>query len=282
MAAQLSELAKRIRSSASDEKRSLDDLDRLLRAIGWFDTFSKLNLSFGPTKIGLDQVNFFHLDEKKEIDRRLKAAFKFCGLSEEDPRHWRALLNALVTECFPKKGRAISRDHGSLFELLLEIHELQAANPKLTNAEAIARKLLRSPRFAKKYPTIGEVSSLTKLVRKAQDPKHNPYARYREEKDIALAAMREQYRANGIGEEAFERGVRPVVEIAMAVGSQRAQEEDLLEHLKKKHLEIKGSACSWEAEQQYRQIAKEALERQRREAPATLPDGSASLSRRKK
>lgn len=281
MAAQLSELAKRIRSSASDEKRSLDDFDRLLRAMGWFDSFSKLNLSLGPTKIGLDQVNFFHLDEKKEIDRRLKAAFKFCGLSEEDPRHWRVLLNALVTECFPKKGRTISRDQGSLFELLLDIHELQATNPKLTNAEAIARKLLRLRTFPKKYPTIKSVGSLTKLVRKAQDPKHNPYARYREEKDIALFAMREQYRANGISEEAFEKGVRPVLEVAMALGSQRAQEEDLLEYLKKKHLEIKGSACSWEAEQHYRQLAKEALKK-RREVPETLPDGSAPSSRRKK
>ena len=183
MPAQLSDLAKKIRSSASEQKRFLDDVDRFLRAMGWFDAFSKLNLSLGPWKVGLDHANFFHLDEKKEIDRRLKAAFKFCGLSEEDPRHWRALLNALVTECFPKKGRSVSRDQGSLFGLLLEIHELQAANPKLTNAEAIARKLLRSQRFSKKFPTTKKVSSLTRLVRKAQDPKHNPYVRYREEKD---------------------------------------------------------------------------------------------------
>jgi hypothetical protein len=261
MAAQLSELAKEIRSSALQEKRSVDDLDRMLKALGLFDAFSKINLSLGPLRIGLDHVNFFRLDDTKEADQRLKAAFKFCRLSAEDPRHWRALLNALVTECFPKKGRSKTRDEEGLFELLLNIHKLQTSNPKLTKAEDIARKLFRSPSFVKKYPTIKKVSSLTKLVRKAQDSKHNPYARYREEKDIALLVMRKQYLATGISEEAFERGVRPVLEIAIALGSQRAQEEDLVGYLKKKHLEIKGSACSWEAEQQYRQIAKEALEK---------------------
>ena len=262
MAAQLSELAKNIRSSALEEKRSLDDFDRMLKALGLFDAFSKINLSLGPSKIGLDQVNFFRLDDAKEADQRLKAAFKFCGLNEEEPRHWRALLNALVTECFPKKGRSKTRDEQGLFELLLDIHEVQAANPKLTDAKDIAKKMLRITSFRKKYPTINSAQSLTKLVRKAQNPKHNPYVRYREEKDIAMYVMREQHRAAGISDEAFERGVRPIVEVAMALGSQRAQEEDLVDYLKKKHLEIKGSACGWEAEQQYRQIAKEALEKQ--------------------
>jgi hypothetical protein len=168
MAAQLSALEKKIRSNASEEKRSIDDFDRFLRELGLFDILSKLNLSFGPSKLGLDLANFFRLDDTREIDKRLKAAFKFCGLSEEDPRHWRALLNALVTECFPKKGRSITRDQASLFELLLDIHALQANSPKLMKAEDIAKKLLRDRRFSKKYPTINSVGSLTKLVRKAQ------------------------------------------------------------------------------------------------------------------
>jgi hypothetical protein len=273
MAAQLSALEKKIRSNASEEKRSIDDFDRFLRELGLFDILSKLNLSFGPSKLGLDLANFFRLDDTREIDKRLKAAFKFCGLSEEDPRHWRALLNALVTECFPKKGRSITRDQASLFELLLDIHALQANSPKLMKAEDIAKKLLRDRRFSKKYPTINSVGSLTKLVRKAQNPKHNPYARYREEKDIALYVTREQYRAAGISEEAFERNVRPVLEVAMAVGNQRAQEDLLVENLKKRHLEIEGSACSWEAEQRYRQIAKEALKKR-----LELADGSAPSS----
>jgi hypothetical protein len=133
MSGQLSLLAKNIRSNALEEKRSLDDFDRFLRELGLFDAFSKLDLSLGPSKIGLDQINFFRLDDTKEIDQRLKAAFEFCGLSEEEPRHWRALLNALVTECFPKKGRSRTRDLESLFELLLDIHALQANFPKLTN-----------------------------------------------------------------------------------------------------------------------------------------------------
>jgi hypothetical protein len=72
--------------------------------------------------------------------------------------------------------------------------------------------------------------------------------------------------------------VRPVLEVALAVGSQRVQEDDLVDYLKKKHLEIKGSACSWEAEQQYRQIAKEALKK-RLQNSETLADGSAPSSK---
>jgi hypothetical protein len=59
----------------------------------------------------------------------------------------------------------------------------------------------------------------------------------------------------------------------MAVGNQRAQEDLLVENLKKRHLEIEGSACSWEAEQRYRQIAKEALKKR-----VELADGSAPSS----
>jgi hypothetical protein len=106
MPAQISELAKNIRSNAAEEKRSIDDFDRLLKSLGLFESFSQINLSLGPSKIGLDHLNFFNLDEKKEADHRLKAAFKFCGLNENEPRHWRALINALVTACFPKKGRS--------------------------------------------------------------------------------------------------------------------------------------------------------------------------------
>jgi hypothetical protein len=273
MGAQLSDLAKKIRSKAMEEKRSLDDNDRFLKELGLFDAFAKINLSLGPSKIGLDQVNFFRLDDTKEVDKRLKATFKFCGLNEEEPRHWRALLNALVTECFPKKGRSKTRDEESLFELLLDIHEVQAANPKLTDAKDIAKKLLRVTKFAKKYSTISSAETMTRLVRKAQNPKQNPYARYREENDVALCVMREEYRAAGTSDEAFE-SMRPMLEIALALGNQRALEDDFVEYLKKKHLEIKGSACSWEAEQQYRQIAKDALKK-RLEISGALADGSA-------
>jgi hypothetical protein len=260
MAAQLSVLAKNIRSNALEERRSLDDFDRVLRELGLLDEFSKLDLSLGSPKILLNQVYFFRLNDTDEVDRRLKAAFKFCGLSEEEPRHWRALLNALVTECFPKKGRSVTRDRANLFELLLDIHALQANSPKLTKPEEIAKKLLRSPKLSKKYSTI-KWAALTKLVRKAQNPKHNPYARYREEKDIVLHVLREEHRAAGLSEEGFERGVRPVLEIAIAVGNQRAQEDILVDALKKGHLELKGAACSWEAEQYYRQIAKDRLKK---------------------
>jgi hypothetical protein len=68
-----------------------------------------------------------------------------------------------------------------------------------------------------------------------------------------------------------------VLEVAIAVGNQRAREEDLVDSLKKKHLEIKGSACSWEAEQQYRQIAKDELKK-RAETSRAAADGSAPSS----
>lgn len=268
MAAELSELEKRIRSRALEERRTLADFDRMLTLLGLSEAVSQLNLSLGPWKIGLDHINFFRLDEKRSADQRLKSAFEFCGLDEGDPRHWRALLNALVAECFPKRGRTKTRHVEGLFELLLDIHELQAKNPKLTSAEAIATKLLRSSRFTKKYPSIKKVSSLTKLVRKAQDPQHNPYARYREEQDIALSIMREQHLAAGTDEQTFDNAVRPVLEVAMALGRQRSQEEEMLQHLKRKHIEIKGSACSWEVEQRYRQIVKQALAKRLNEAAA--------------
>jgi hypothetical protein len=279
MPAQISELAKNIRSNAAEEKRSIDDFDRLLKSLGLFESFSQINLSLGPSKIGLDHLNFFNLDEKKEADHRLKAAFKFCGLNENEPRHWRALINALVTACFPKKGRSKTRDEQGLLELLFDIHELQASHPTLTNAEAIAAKLLRSTRFRKKYPSITKISSLTKLVRKAQDQKHNPYAAYREEKTIAMSVMREQYLAAGNSQEGFERGVRPVLEIALTLGNQRAQEDALVDLLKERHLELNGSVCSWEAEQHYRKIAKEALEKRRgnEEIPNRGGEPSSSL-----
>ena len=41
MAAQLSSLVKKIRSNALEEKRSLDDFDRVLGELGLFDAFSK-------------------------------------------------------------------------------------------------------------------------------------------------------------------------------------------------------------------------------------------------
>jgi hypothetical protein len=261
MAAPLSDLAKRIRSSALEEKRSLDDFDRTLNLLGWSDAYSKINLSLGPSKIGLDHLNFFRLDHTKEADRRLKEAFEFCELSHEEPRHWRALLNVLVTECFLKKGRSSTRDKQSLFELLLDIHELQAKNPKLIKAEDIARKLLRSSKFTKKHPSVKKVSSLTRLVRKAQDPKHNPYTRYREDQDIVMSVERDQHLMTGMSGEGFDRALRPVLEIAIALTTQRAQEEILVEMLKSQHLELNGSTCSWEAEQQYRQMAKAAVQK---------------------
>ena len=255
MTEHLSKLAEKIRRSALEERRTVDDFDRMLKAVGLFDQLSEINLSvIGPWNIGLHQANFFRLNDTNEADQRLKEAIKFCGLCENEPRHWRALLNALLAECFPKKGRNKTRDEQGLFGLLLDIHELQGKNPKLIKAEEIARQLLRSKEFVAKYPSLKEISSLTRLVRKAQDPNHNPYTKYREDKNIALSVLRQQYPPTETGQDES-----PVFAIASALSIQRVQEDALLEIFKRKHFESKGSACDWEAEQRYRKIAIAAL-----------------------
>jgi hypothetical protein len=260
MAVQLSELEKNIRSRIANEKRFLDDFDRVLREAGLVGPISKQNLSFEKLK---QKANFFQLDQTREIDERLKKAFEFCGLNEEEPRHWRVLLNALVMECFPKRGRRKKWDQEGLFELAWEIREVQAAHPKLTEAKDIAKKLLRISRFTKKYPSINSVGSLTKLVRKARNEK--PYAERRGGKDVPVSAMRNGYFSAETVDEGVEKKVGPVPEILMAVAHQRVLEENLVEHLKGKYPELSGSALSWEAEQQLRRIAKETLEMRLRE-----------------
>jgi hypothetical protein len=94
-----------------------------------------------------------------------------------------------------------------------------------------------------------------------------------------MSVMREQYLAAGNSQEGFERGVRPVLEIALTLGNQRAQEDALVDLLKERHLELNGSVCSWEAEQHYRKIAKEALEKRRgnEEIPDRGDEPSSSL-----
>jgi hypothetical protein len=56
-------------------------------------------------------------------------------------------------------------------------------------------------------------------------------------------------------------------------------ENALVDLLKEKHLELNGSVCSWEAEQHYRKIAKEALEKRRgnEEIPDRGDEPSSSL-----
>src|SRR4051794_32404928 len=101
------------------QKRYLEDFDRVAEAVGLATRESELKRSLRRLGLPFDPRPYFHLDHMNDTDERLKAVFKFCGLDEKEPRHWRALLNAFVTTSFPRSGRPPTR-HQVLLELLFE------------------------------------------------------------------------------------------------------------------------------------------------------------------
>jgi hypothetical protein len=140
----------------------------------------------------------------------LRNAFADTGLDPEKPLHWRLLLESLVEVCFRGPGAKKKWDEAGLFELFLDIEAIQKSHPGLTSNPKIAQRIKGMKSLRERYKTI-DTQALTKLVRKARSPIHNPGIEYRKT-DTLLPLLKRQ----NSGSETIARKLAPLAETVLA------------------------------------------------------------------
>lgn len=123
------------------------------------------------------------LDPVAPHDRLLREVFAFCALDATDPWHWRILLEATIETDFKRSGAHEKWDEGALFELQMDIRELQKKYPSAQKNNKIAQLLKKTKPFESKYGE-KELAYLRKLVGKSRDPRFNPMIEYDERGDF--------------------------------------------------------------------------------------------------
>lgn len=113
----------------------------------------------------------FAISGNEPGDKQLMEAFSHCGLDAERPHHWRLLLESLVDICFSKLGAPTKWGDGIL-DLVDEIKQLQARNPKLIGASSLEIAKVLKKKNPGKYQI--KAGSLRKRVATAMSESVTP------------------------------------------------------------------------------------------------------------
>lgn len=150
------------------------------------------------------------LDALDPADRLLRDVFAFCALDPINPWHWRILLEATIEVTFKKSGAREKWDDGALFELMMDVRELKRIDPSATTDEKVAELLKKREPFKSKYGM--KLSYLRKLVGKAEDPRFNPMAGYKEDTNFLEFLAQRRREKSGVSAEMASSLIEKVVE----------------------------------------------------------------------
>jgi hypothetical protein len=141
------------------------------------------------------------LDEAKEEDAAMRAAFKAAGLNHRDPSDWRALLWIFAEAHYGKqKTKRQTWDLSALSSLLEDYRAVEKDLPP-TPSRSLNSRICEHLRTKKPYKQkYGRLShdALRKVVGKARNPKTNLLLIHPEMKDSLLQIFRVELERKGM------------------------------------------------------------------------------------
>jgi hypothetical protein len=150
------------------------------------------------------------VDPDDPADRLLRDTFSLCDLDSTNPRHWRILLETIIELTFKKSGAPEKWDEAALFELQMDIRELQRLEPSATHNKKIAELLRKKEPFKSKYGM--GFGYLRKLVGKARDARFNRMVEFNEDQDFLKYVAEQRRRRSGVSPEIASSLVEKAVE----------------------------------------------------------------------
>jgi hypothetical protein len=190
---------KELRKIAEKMKAASDSSDEVLEETlkrSSLRTAITANLGLSDKAIAL-LVGAIDGVEPSGTDSYMRNAFEFCGLDPNVPKHWAILLRSFAFLHFEtKKAGAHKRwDDAGLFDLAIDIRELQSTAPDLNHNLGIAQALIKHKKYKAKYGDEG-VENLRKIVAKARQPAIFDFAG-RPIEDISLSLFKRDFEASG-------------------------------------------------------------------------------------
>jgi hypothetical protein len=172
-------------------------------------------------------LNALTLGAVDPADRLLGDVFAFCALDPMNPWHWRILLEATIEVTFKKSGAREKWGEGALFELMIDVRELKRIDPSATTEKKVAELRKKKEPFKSKY--VMKLGYLRKLVGKAENPRFNPSADYKEDTNFLEFLTQRRREQSGLSAEVvsslMEKFTEDQIEASLADLKRRWEEQ---------------------------------------------------------